>query len=58
MAVMETRTTEKAGSSFERPLEVTVGVLTKNVDLHGLGLVERLEGHDGLHEERLGIFHV
>lgn len=53
-----TRTTKKAGAGFERPLEVTVGILTKNVDLDGLGFVERLEGHDGLHEEWLGIFEV
>jgi hypothetical protein len=58
VAVMGTRTTEKAGASFERPLEVAIGVLAKNVDLNGLGFVERLEGHDGLHEERLGIFEV
>ena len=56
--MLGTRTTEKAGASFERPLEVTIGFLTKDMYLDGLGFIERLEGHDRLHEERLGIFEV
>lgn len=52
------RTTEKAASSFERPLKVTVRVLAENVDLDDFGFVERLEGHDALNEEWLGIFEV
>ncbi len=54
----EARTTEKAWATFERSLEVVLGFLTKNVNLDRLGFVQRLDSHDGLHEERLGIFEV
>lgn len=57
-AEIGTRTTEKAGARFERSLEVAIGFLTKDVDFDCLGFVERLESHDALHEERLGIFEV
>ena len=57
-AEIGTRTTEKAGARFERSLEVAIGILTKDVDFDCLGFVERLESHDALHEERLGIFEV
>lgn len=53
-----TRTTKHAACTFEWPLEVAFGGLSENVDLDGLGFVERLEGHDALHEKRLGIFEV
>ena len=45
-------------AAFERSFEVTFGILAKYVDLDRLGLVEGLEGHDGLHKQRLGIFQV
>lgn len=55
---VKTRTTEHAACAFEWPLEVAFGGLSENVDLDGLGFIERLEGHDALHEKRLGIFEV
>jgi hypothetical protein len=45
-------------AAFERSFEVTFGILAKYVDLDRLGLVEGLEGHDGLDKQRLGIFEV
>lgn len=53
-----TRTAKQPGASFEWSFEVTLSVLTKNVDLDRFGFVEGLEGHDGLHEEWLSIFEV
>jgi hypothetical protein len=51
-------TTKQPRAALERSFEVTVSFLAKNVNLDRLGLVEGLEGHDGLYKERLGIFEV
>jgi hypothetical protein len=51
-------TTKQPPAALERSLEVTVSFLTKDVNFDRLGLVEGLEGHDGLYKERLGIFEV
>jgi|HubBroStandDraft_1064217.scaffolds.fasta_scaffold729267_2 hypothetical protein len=51
-------TTKQTRPALERSFEVTVSFLAKNVNLDRLGLVEGLEGHDGLYKERLGIFEV
>jgi hypothetical protein len=51
-------TTKQSRAALERPFEVTVSFLAKNVNLDCFGLVEGLEGHDGLYKKRLGIFEV
>jgi hypothetical protein len=51
-------TTKQPRAALERSFEVTVSFLAKNVNLDRFGFVERLEGHDGLYKERLGIFEV
>jgi len=51
-------TTKQPRAALERSLKVTVSILAKNVNFDRLGLVEGLEGHDGLYKERLGIFEV
>lgn len=51
-------TTKQPRAALEWSFEVTVSFLAKNVNLDRLGLVEGLEGHDGLYKERLGIFEV
>ncbi len=62
VAVRETargiHTTKQPRAALERSFEVSISFLAKNVNLDRLGLVEGLEGHDGLYKERLGIFEV
>ena len=51
-------TTKQPRPALERSFEITVSFLAKDVNFDRLGLVEGLEGHDGLYKERLGIFEV
>lgn len=51
-------TTKQPSTALEWSFEVTFSFVAKNVNLDCLGLVEGLEGHDGLHKERLGILEV
>ena len=51
-------TTKQPRATLERSFEVTISFLAENMNLDCFGLVEGLEGHDGLYEERLGIFEV
>ena len=51
-------TTKQPRTTLKRSFEVTLSLLAKDVNLNRLGLVQGLEGHDGLYKERLGIFEV
>ena len=49
------RTAEETTASLEGALEVALGGLAEDVDRDGLRVVERLETHECLDEERLRV---
>lgn len=55
---MRVFTSKHATTSLEGSLKITFGRLVENVDRDGLRVVESLETHKSLDEERLGIVHV
>lgn len=56
--MVETLTSKQPPSRLKRPLQIALRRLSKHVDLDLVRLVERLEAHESLHEEGLGVLHV
>lgn len=52
------RTTEHPSTALKWPLQITLRFLAQNVERDGLRVVEVLEAHNTLDEERLGVAHV
>jgi hypothetical protein len=51
-------TTEQTGCGFPWSLEVTFGLLSKEMNLQRFGVIQALETHQRLDEERLSVFKV
>jgi len=56
--INESLTAKHSTTGLPRPLQVSLGFLPKNMDHDGLSVVQTLETHERLDEERLGEFHV
>ena len=50
--------TAKHTTSLEWPFEIAFGRLPEDMNLHGFAVIEGLQSHDSLHEERLGVFEI